>query len=505
VVPEKAPPIDNRRRGKWLALAFVPSSLMLGVTTYATRDLTPFPLLWVLPLAIYLLTFVVAFAPWARTERLTRIGRIALPGIAIVLVYTLAIGSQKPLWLLLPLHLAGLATAALMCHSRLAHGRPPAQHLTEFYVWVALGGVLGGVFNALLAPVVFPGLVEYPLAIVAACMLRPKPPTTRPALLEFFFRDKRPTQAMDFVVPVLLGTAVVIGLELSDDTLDSRSVVIGLACGLALNLSKRPIRLGLGLGAIMLAVSIVGAGALERSRSFFGIYKVEQEGTRHLLFDGTTVHGLQNVGSNEPREYYSRIGPAGQAFAALKPRSTGAIGLGAGAIACYGHVTFFEIDPEVVRIARDPRLFTYLRDCPSQVRVGDGRRLLTKEPPGRFDLLVVDAFNSDAIPIHLITRQAMSLYISRADNVLFHISNRYLRLEPVLGNIAHELGLECVTQNHQPSRVQIERDGLATSRWALLSRTPRPLGPRWHPCAVDPGARVWTDDYSDLLSAISWD
>jgi hypothetical protein len=501
---EAAAPIDNRRRAKWLALAFVPSSLMLGVTTYATRDLTPFPLLWVLPLAIYLLTFVAAFAPRANTERLTRYGRIALPGIAIVLVYTLAIGSQKPLWLLLPLHLAGLAVAALMCHARLAQDRPPAQHLTEFYVWVALGGVLGGAFNALLAPVVFPGLVEYPLAIVAACMLRPKPPTTRPALLEFFFRDKRPTQAMDLVVPVLLGTAVVIGLELSDTTLNSRSVVIGLACGLALNLSKRPLRLALGLGAIMLAVTIVGAGALERSRSFFGIYKVTQEGSQHLLFDGTTVHGLQQVGSDEPLEYYSRIGPAGQAFAALRPRSTAAIGLGAGAIACYRHVTFFEIDPAVVRIARDPRLFTYLRDCPSPVRVGDGRRLLSHEPSGRFDMLVVDAFNSDAIPIHLITRQALELYMSRARVVLFHISNRYLRLEPVLGNIARSLGLRCVTQDHQPSRAQIEGAGLAASRWALLSRGPEPLGPRWHACASDRGARVWTDDYSDLLSAISW-
>ena len=499
-----APPIDRLRRAKWLALAFVPSSLMLGVTTYLTRDLTPFPLLWVLPLAIYLLTFVAAFAPNANAERLVRYSRIAFPGIAIVLVYTLAIGSQKPLWLLLPLHLAALATAALLCHARLAQDRPPAQHLTEFYVWVALGGVLGGVFNALLAPVVFPGLVEYPLAIVAACLLRPKPPTTRPALLEFFFRDKRPTQAMDLVVPVLLGTAVVIGLELVDETLNSRSIVIGLACGLALNLSKRPLRLGLALGAIMVAVSIVGAGALERSRSFFGIYKVEQEGARHVLFDGTTVHGLQRVGSDEPLEYYSRIGPAGQAFAALKPRSTAAIGLGAGAIACYGHVTFFEIDPEVVRIARDPRLFTYLRDCPSPVRVGDGRRLLTKEPPGRFDLLVVDAFNSDAIPIHLITRQALELYMSRADAVLFHISNRYLRLEPVLGNIARELGLRCVFENHQPSRAQIEDGGLAASRWALLSRSPEPVGARWRACADDPGARVWTDDYSDLLSAISW-
>ncbi|HEY0631979.1 MAG TPA: hypothetical protein VGC98_07975, partial [Thermoleophilaceae bacterium] len=190
-----AAPLDRRRRLGWVALAFVPSSLMLGVTTYATRDLTPFPLLWVLPLAIYLLTFVAAFAPRARPERLVRIARIALPGIAIVIVYTLAIGSQRPLWLLIPLHLAGLAAAALMCHARLAADRPAAAHVTEFYVWVGLGGVLGGAFNALLAPVVFPGLVEYPLAIVAACLLRPKPPTTRPALLEFFFRDPRPTKA----------------------------------------------------------------------------------------------------------------------------------------------------------------------------------------------------------------------------------------------------------------------------------------------------------------------
>ncbi|MEA2442579.1 MAG: hypothetical protein QOH76_4003 [Thermoleophilaceae bacterium] len=509
VEPAAAAAIDNRRRLMWLALAFVPSSLMLGVTTYATRDLTPFPLLWVLPLAIYLLTFVVAFAPRARPERLARIGRIALPGIAIVVVYTLAIGSQRPLWLLLPLHLAVLAAAALMCHARLAADRPAASRLTEFYVWVALGGVLGGVFNALLAPVVFPGLVEYPLALVAACLLRLRPPTTRPALLEFFFRDPRPTKAMDVVVPLLFAVAVTVALELASSSFDSRSIIIGLACGLALNLSKRPLRLGLALGAILLAVTLAGGQALERSRSFFGIYKVERDGANHLLYDGTTVHGLQRVGSPEPLEYYGRAGPAGQAFAALRPRSVGAVGLGAGAIACYGHVTFFEIDPEVVRIARDPRLFTYLRDCPSDVLVGDGRRLLSKQPPGRFDLIVVDAFNSDAIPVHLITRQALALYLSRADAVMFHISNRYLRLEPVLGNLARDGGLVCRAETHKPTAGQLD-SGLAQSKWAVLARTPAGFGrltadARWHPCASDASAHVWTDDYSDLLSAIAWD
>jgi hypothetical protein len=501
-----APPLVARRRLTWLALAFVPSSLMLGVTTYATRDLTPFPLLWVLPLAIYLLTFVIAFAPRSQPEKLVRISRILLPGIAIVVVYTLALGSQRPLWLLLPLHLIGLGVAALMCHARLAADRPAPKHLTEFYVWVALGGVLGGVFNAILAPVLFPGLIEYPLALVAALLLRTRPPMNRPALLEFFFRDPRPTKAMDYVVPVLLGAGVLIGLSLVDG-FNGRSVVIGLACGLSLNLSKRPIRLALALGAILLAVALSAGQPLERSRSFFGIYKVEQEGPDHLLYDGTTVHGLQRAGSPEPLEYYGRAGPAGQAFAALRPSTVGAIGLGAGAIACYGHVTFLEIDPEVVRIARDPDLFTYLRDCPATVHVGDGRRLLAGSPE-RFGLLVVDAFNSDAVPVHLITRQALALYLSRAPVVLFHISNRYLRLEGVLGNLARDGGFTCRVQTHHPTPAQADA-GLATSKWAVLGRAPTDLGPlatdpRWHECGDNPGARVWTDDYSDLLSAIAW-
>jgi spermidine synthase len=194
----------------------------------------------------------------------------------------------------------------------------------------------------------------------------------------------------------------------------------------------------------------------------------------------------------------------------------GAIGLGAGALACYARpgerLTFFEIDPEVWRIARDPRLFTYLRDCPADVVIGDGRRSLVHEPPGRFGLLVVDAFNSDAIPVHLITRQALGLYLTRVGphgSVLFHISNRYLRLEPVLGNLARDAGVVCRVARHSPSPAQVGQ-GIATSKWAILARTPADLGrlandPRWRPCAEDRSARVWTDDYSDLLGAIAWD
>jgi hypothetical protein len=254
---------------------------------------------------------------------------------------------------------------------------------------------------------------------------------------------------------------------------------------------------------------------LERSRSFFGVYKVVETDapTTHLLYDGTTVHGLQRIGAGRPQplEYYGRLGPLGQALSELPPATTrrvGAVGLGAGALACYGGggrtVTFFEIDPEVERIARNPKLFTYLRDCPARVVAGDGRLSLQRER-GRFDVLAIDAFNSDAIPIHLITLEAIRLYFSRVTPdgaVLFHISNRYVRLEPVLASLARDLGLRCQAQRHVPTKAQDER-GYVISKWAVLTRGQAGLGPRWHACEDD-GTRVWTDDYSDLLGSMKF-
>ena len=508
--------ISRRDRGRWLALAAVPSSLMLGTTTYITRDLTPIPLLWVVPLALYLATFVAAFAPGANPARLVQVGRIALPPVAILLVYTLAVGAQKPLALLLALHLVGLTVAALMCHARLAADRPPPSALTEFYLWVAAGGVLGGIFNAIVAPLVLPTLIEYPAAIVAAVLLRPAGQKKRPDLLEFFLRDPRPTKLMDYVVPVLLGAALAIALELArpsgggEPSFAARTAIIGLFCGLSLNLARRPIRFGLGIAAILIAASLAlvpGDKTLARDRSFFGLYQVVStgDGRFHDLYDGTTVHGLQRVGSREPLEYYSPAGPAGQVLRSRRGR-LGVIGLGAGAMSCYrpGATTFFEIDPDVVSIARNPRLFTYLRDCPARIVVGDGRLSLAREH-GRFDVLAIDAFNSDAIPIHLITRQAVQLYLDRVTPgglVLFHISNRYVRLEPVLASLARDLGLQCSAQRHVPTQAEQER-GYAISKWAVLSRAPARLGPRWHACQYD-GTRVWTDDYSDLIGSMNF-
>src|SRR5215210_261481 len=274
--------IDARRRLLWVALAAVPSSFMLGATTYITRDLSPIPLLWVVPLALYLVTLVVAFSPWTDAQRLSAMSRRVWPIAAIVLVYTLVIGAQRPLGILLVVHLVGLVVAGVMCHGRLAADRPDPSRLTEFYLWVALGGALGGAFNAVLAPLVFPGLVEYPVAIVAACLLVPKPPRRRPGLLEAVFRDPRPTRWMDAVVPLVAGAAIVLALVVARRAepsafLDLRTVVAGVACGVGLNFARRPLRFGLAMGAVFLAMALAGGPGervLERERNFFGTSRV---------------------------------------------------------------------------------------------------------------------------------------------------------------------------------------------------------------------------------------
>jgi hypothetical protein len=525
-------PLGWARRLRWVALAAVPSSLMLGATTYLTRDVSPVPLLWVLPLALYLLTLVVAFSPWTDARRLTVLGRRTWPFVAILVTYTLVVGAQQPLGGLLVLHLAGVLVAGLLCHGRLAADRPGTRRLTEFYLWVAVGGALGGAFNAVLAPLVFPALIEYPVAIVAVCLLRPAPPKTRPELLEFFLRDERPTRWMDGILPVLLGAGVALALALARDQqgevpAEIRALVAGLACGLAVNLARRPLRFGLALAAIFVAGTVAGTQGgdlLERDRSFFGTSRViaADEGRVHELLSGSTLHGVEHVGPGppEPLSYYSARSPSGQAFTGLPAAATrrvAAIGLGAGSLACHARpgseFTFYEIDPTVIRIARDPRLFTFLRDCPVRPRVvaGDGRRSLEGAPRARAGLVVVDAFNSDAIPLHLITREAFGLYLSRttaAGTLLFHLTNRYLDLEPVVANIATDLGLSCRIQRHRPTIAE-RRRGIDESTWALLARRARDLGrpardARWRDCRPDRAARTWTDDYANPLSVVDW-
>ena len=516
-----AAPISARRRLRWIALAFVPSSLMLGVTTYLTVDLAPVPLLWSLPLSLYLISFILAFAPGARNERRQRFVVLILPLVALVLSIALVLDAHDPLWLILPLHLAGFFVAALACHGELARNRPPARSLTEFYIWIAVGGALGGVFNALLAPVLFNSLLEYPLLIVLACLCLPKRPGRFPAGPQ--------TRWLDLGVPVLLGavTATILaatargGPELATI---GQGFALSLAAGIALNFARRPLRFALSLAAILIAgVALAPADpVLYQERSFFGINRVEaQPGGFHRLINGTTTHGGQYTGERrlEPVTYYDPSGPVGQIMARV-PRGSGAgrvavLGLGSGGLACYAGAserwTFFEIDPKVERMARDPRLFTYLRDCPGrhEVVLGDARLSVAGAPDRAFGLIVGDVFSSDAVPAHLLTREALALYSSKltADGALaLHISNRYLDLEPVVAALAADAGMTCLSRD-EPRRERGRVPGKLPSHWTVIAERPAALGrvasdPRWRPCRREAGDRVWTDDFSNIVGAL---
>ena len=520
-------PVDWRRRGYWVVLAFVPSSLMLGATTYITRDIAPVPLLWVLPLAAYLLSFVVAFAPRPDPSPLVRLARLVMPVVAVVLVYAIVTRAERPLWLLIALHLVALFTVALVAHGALAGDRPHASKLTEFYLWVAVGGALGGVFNALIAPALFPTLVEYPLAIALACALYPGPAKERPTVLEFFTRSKKPTRVLDWVAPVLVGVGAALALlavqgDGGESATTARAIVFGLVLGIVVNFARRPRRFGAAIAAVFLAASVASSDAevIDRERSFFGIYRVEAVGDYHEIYDGTTVHGVERFGPGqpEPLSYYHPRGPIGDLFRTMgtspdrAASRTAIVGLGAGGLACYSRPgerwTFYEIDPDVARIARDPDLFTYLRDCEGEfdVKIGDGRQSLADEPRGEFGLIMLDAFNSDAVPVHLLTREALRTYADRlrpGGLLVFNISNRYVDLEPVLGNLARDARLACATDRIDATPAQQDAR-IDSSRWAVMAREPSALARLgWRGCRRDDGP-VWTDDFSNVLGTLRW-
>jgi spermidine synthase len=290
--------------------------------------------------------------------------------------------------------------------------------------------------------------------------------------------------------------------------------------------SNRPIRFALALGAILLASGLFierYGRALLAERSFFGVYRVtEKEGYRQLIH-GTTIHGIQSMDparSREPLSYYSETGPIGQVFRAsaanFQFHEVAVIGLGAGSLACYNALsrqfTFYEIDPTVEKIARNPRYFTFLRDCaPSaKIEIGDARLSLATSPSHKYDMIVIDAFSSDTVPMHLVTREAIELYLDKlADRGLlaFNISNRYLDLKPVLGELARNKGLAAIVQEDSNISSYDQSRGKYGSTWVLLARQRTDFGtlaaqPNWHD--IPTGSRLWTDDYSSIAEIIRW-
>jgi hypothetical protein len=509
------------QRARWLLLAFTPSSLLLGVTNFLSTDIAAIPLFWVVPLAIYLVTFVLVFARKPILKQHYVVGLQPLLILPLVLWFFWRFEAGIG-WLFF-IHLVAFFASAMLCHGELAKSRPPTERLTEFYLWISIGGVLGGAFNALIAPILFDEILEYPLAIILACLLLPP----RPA-----FSAAPQRRWVD--VGLLLSRAallVLAGYYFVSHEFEIGQLGLVLSIGVialvVLSFARRPIWLALAVGALLFAGFLHDNDRddlLLSERSYFGVYKVERDGLYHQLVHGTTIHGAQHTDPerrDEPLTYYFQKGPLGQLFEEFdrgpEARTAAIIGLGAGAIACYGRPgerwTFYEIDPTVERIARNTRYFTYLRDCPPRVDVviGDARITLANAPDHSFDMIVLDAFSSDAIPVHLITREAVQLYLTKLASgglIALHITNRHINLEPVLERIAGGLGLASLVQADQEVSPGDEVEFYFESDWVVMGRKREDLDgldrARWRPLEGRPGSAVWTDDFSDVFSAIEW-
>ncbi|HEU4597493.1 MAG TPA: fused MFS/spermidine synthase [Pyrinomonadaceae bacterium] len=545
---EEARRVTLKQRARWALLAFVPSSLVLGATTYITTDVASAPLLWVIPLTLYLLSFVLVFA--RRTLLSWRLMARLLPGAGIIITLIYLSGATEPAWFLILFHLVFLFIAAMVCHGQLAEERPPAAHLAEFYLFVSIGGALGGFFNAIVAPLLFDSVAEYPLVILLACYLRPAMRAGRFGLPRFggtkkgieVVEDEEDGGAADSSVTwrdvaypagvgILTAVLIAVAVEFELETVEKLALTLGLPL-LVLNhfFAPRPLRFALGLGAVMLAsllMSEPSGWTLYAERNFFGTIRVtrDEEDSMRRLSHGSTLHGRQYTDARracEPLSYYHRRGPLGSLFEsfearAARPSNVAVVGLGTGASAAYSKPgqrwTFYEIDPAIVRLAQDPKLFTYLSTCaaaPVETVVGDARLRLREAPAGHYGLIALDAFSSDAVPAHLLTREALELYLSKlapGGLIAFHVSNRSLDLERVVGGLAQHAGLAArvfTDKEYEPS------SGKEPSEWVVVARREQDLGAldgdvRWQPLDETRGGFVlWSDDFSDIVSVFKW-
>ena len=519
---EPAEPLPAGRIVQWLVLAAVPSGLMLSTTTHLTTDVFAMPLLWVIPLGLYLLSFVAAFAdrrPFAQAvSRVTPVLLLLAGGYAMTSRGT---GS-------LSLALAGvvlLFAVAVTLHARLYDLRPPASRLTLFYLVMSAGGALGGLLTALIAPLSFDWVWEHPLLIVAAALLIPQRPLFGWMGLEGMTRSMIVGTVAALVVFAGFLGWLLSGLDPGQNLLSLFLTLAIAFCGV--------LALGVRLGFVaILGILMLAHGGIEtirftlddaRSRSYFGVYTVRDypDQRQRVLSHGTTMHGMQFTDARRrtPTTYYgptSGIGIAMQRAPQLfGPRArVGVVGLGTGTLACWRRPgqrwTFFEIDRAVLELSRDAT-FTYLRDCApdASVRLGDARLELAKLPPASFDVLAVDAFSSDAIPLHLLTAEALAVYqraLAPNGLLMLHISNRYFALEPQLSASLRSLGLDARELTDSPKRDSVR----ASSVWLAVARDPAQLAKvtagrsDWQALPEAPGIRPWTDEHASILPAVRW-
>ncbi|RYB95530.1 hypothetical protein EUA93_14980 [Nocardioides oleivorans] len=497
-----------RQAGLWCLWAFLPSSLMLAATAHLSTDIAAVPLLWVLPLAAYLASFVLAFARTTRTVSAT----LVLPCVVLAVTTGIVSGlGSTALSSLVPLvvgaNVVSVGVAGFAAHARLAATRPDPTQLTFFYLVVSVGGALGGLLNGVVAPLLFDGVWEYFLTVALLPVLAIGVPAVR----------LTPRRVVVGLATAAAATGAV-GLLSVVSGLGAVQSAVLVAAGLVAVVvgwlaMRAPALLCVGLLIAAVAVVVVQErSSLLTERTFYGSYRVRAVDGQHRLLHGTTIHGTQFLDEarrDVPTTYYASDGPVGDLMSVVEPTDVGVVGLGAGAIAAYGtadtHLRFFEIDPVVARIAEDERWFSYLGDSPAEVDVvvGDGRLMMEREPESSFDLLALDAFSSDSIPVHVLTREGVEVFLDRVrpDGVLaVHISNRVFDLRPVLAAHARDLGLRAVIGTGG------EGPGAETSVWVALTRSDAVADAltdlqRWEPLPTSPSVE-WTDDYSSVLSVL---
>jgi SAM-dependent methyltransferase len=505
----------------WLAASFVPSALMLAVTNHMLLNLASVPFLWVMPLALYLITFMIAFA--RRFHLSERMLSAILPIILLVLFPLVAVArpvQSKTLLFLLGAHMLVLFAGALLCHTALAARRPDTSQLTDFYLWIAIGGALGGIFIAVIAPFVFSTVIEYPLLVATIALFR----RTREEKINWG----------DFAYPAVVGLLAAgtwyllkwTSVDILGDLKSSLSVdaVLVLIAYLA---QKRRWRFALTV-AVLIAGYRIGLPKLidddeellHVDRDFFGVKRVvfDLDSNERKLMHGDTLHGVESLDptlSGKPLSYYHETGPVGDIMKMINSRPNqhvGVVGLGTGSMAGWGgasrHITFFDIDPQVYPIAYN--FFTFLRRCANNcnVVIGDGRLSIERAPDNEFDVLMLDAFSSDSIPAHLVSREAVQTYLKKLKPdglILFHVSNRYMNVEGLASSVLIDAGLKGLVRYDDSE----DDPGKAASDYVVAARNKSDFGElndndNWTEVQRPSGIQPWTDDYSNMMAIVRW-
>ena len=514
-------------RARWIFLAAVPSGLLIAVTAHISTDVAAAPLLWVLPLSLYLLTWVLVFQshPLLPHKWMLMAQPLAITGVIVLL----AVGGEQNLLLTLGGHQLCFFVIAMACHGELARTRPAAKYLTGFYVALSFGGMVGGFFAGLLAPFMFSWIAEYPILLALAALCRPPGGEERFPRWSSWYWPFLAVLAVVLIAPSWSNGKIMSWLVAHRVWVAAAVGALSALLALGLNANRWKIFATVAVALVLIRAYPTDEGRVETVRSFFGVHKivVTPRGKYHVLMHGTTIHGAEKFRNNdgtpvtgrpEAITYYHRDGGIGQAIAAVRERKGGplrvaVIGLGAGTLTCASEPgenwKFFEIDQTMVDTARDPKYFTYIQNCEPDLKpvIGDARLTFAKEPDGLYDLIIVDAYSSDAIPIHLATVEAMKIYkdkLAPQGAVVMHVSNRHLELSSVVVGIAEENDLKSWVYSEDSNR---DNEYIFATSVVVSAREEADVGKlasseNWTLDEAEENQRVWTDDYSNVLGAV---